>query len=111
MKDFIIKYWLEVLFGIVVMLLTAAVKRLFKKLKEEKEDYESIKYGMLSLLRAELIRSGEKYLEQGWISIYARDAFEKAYSAYHGLGGNGTITKLYEDVMELPIINPSKKEC
>lgn len=109
MKEFITQYWLETLFGIVVLLLTAAVKKLFRKLKDEKEDYSSIKDGMLSLLRAELIRSGEKYLSQNWIQIYAKDAYDKAYKAYHELGGNGTMTDMHDKVMELPTV-PKEEE-
>ena len=65
---------------------------------------------MLSLLRGELIRDGEKYIEQGWIPIYAKEAYEKAYKAYHGLGGNGSITELYENVIDLPTIRPKKEQ-
>ena len=110
MKEFITQYWLETLFGVVVLLLTAAVKRLFRRMKEEKEDYQSIKDGMLSLLRAELIRSGEKYIEQDWIPIYAKDAYDKAYKAYHELGGNGTMTELHTKIMALPTVPPKEEK-
>ena len=30
------------------------------------------------------------------------------YKAYHALGGNGTITKLMEEIRELPSREPSK---
>lgn len=110
MKEFITQYWLETLFGIVVLLLTAAVKKLFRKLKDEKEDYSSIKDGMLSLLRAELIRSGEKYLLQGWLHIYAKDAYDKAYKSYHELGGNGTLTDMHDKIMELPTVPKEDKD-
>lgn len=30
---------------------------------------------------------------------------ERIYIAYHGLGGNGTGTKLYEEIMVLPTIS------
>ena len=104
------QYWLETLFGVVVLLLTAAVRKLFNRLKDEKEDYNSIKDGMLSLLRAELIRSGEKYIGQGWIPIYAKDAYDKAYKAYHELGGNGTMTELYNKIMPLPTVAPKEEK-
>jgi cell division protease FtsH len=31
-----------------------------------------------------------------------KDAAEKAYKAYHDLGGNGTITEIYQEIMVLP---------
>ena len=103
MKELIIEHIAEFVLGV---LLTAVLAK-FKKTKKEND---SIKEGMLSLLRAELIRSGEKYLEQRWIPIYAKDAFDKAYIAYHGLGGNGTMTQLHEQVMELPTSPNEHKE-
>lgn len=70
--------------------------------KEYRKAVTDMKDGMLSLLRAELIRSGEKYIERGYAPIYAVDAYDKAYIAYHGLGGNGTMTQLHDKVMKLP---------
>ena len=35
-------------------------------------------------------------------ATYAKDAFDKAYISYHNLGGNGTMTELHEQVMNLP---------
>jgi hypothetical protein len=31
------------------------------------------------------------------------EAAEKMYTEYHNLGGNGTVTKLMEDLRELPV--------
>ena len=109
MKEFIAQYWLEVIFGFAVAFLTGAIKKLFQRLNEEKEDYNAVKAGMLSLLRAELIRSGEKYLSQGWIPLYAQDAYDKAYIAYHGLGGNGSLTEMHKKVMALPTVPKEEK--
>lgn len=67
-----------------------------------KRKNKALENGMLSLLRAEIIRQHDKYTDKKYCPIYAKDALEKAYSAYHNLGGNGTITKLYNDIMALP---------
>lgn len=62
----------------------------------------ALRNGMLSLLRAEIIRSHDKYEERGYCPLYAKEALEKAYNAYHALGGNGAVTKQYKDTMKLP---------
>lgn len=67
-----------------------------------KKKNKALENGMLSLLRAEIIRQHDKYTDRQCCPIYAKDALEKAYAAYHSLGGNGTITKLYNDTMALP---------
>ena len=57
--------------------------------------------GLQSLLRAEIIRSHEKYMDRGYCPVYAREALTRAYESYHALGGNGTITGLYNQMMAL----------
>ena len=63
---------------------------------------KAIKNGLQCLLRAEIIRSHEKYCERAVCPIYAKDALTRAYAAYHALGGNDVATKLYEETLELP---------
>ena len=58
--------------------------------------------GVQSLLRAEIIRSHEKYMDKGFCPVYAREALNRIYESYHALGGNGTMTELYKQVMALP---------
>ena len=70
-----------------------------KKTKKEQAEYN----GTQCLLRAEIIRQHEKYSELGHCQIYAKESLKKAYSAYHDLGGNDVATRLYEEIMKLPI--------
>ena len=66
------------------------------------ERTEQLEAGVQCLLRAEIIRSHEKYTERGECPIYAQEALTRAYKAYHALGGNDVATELYNDLMELP---------
>ena len=63
----------------------------------------ALQEGLKSLLRADIIRCHEKYMERGEIPIYAKEALEKEYKAYHGLGGNDVATQLYEELLELKV--------
>ena len=47
-------------------------------------------------------------MERGYCPIYARDALELVYEAYHKLGGNGTITNLMQRLRDLPT-SPEEK--
>lgn len=58
--------------------------------------------GILSCLRADIIDYHDKYTKKQYCPIYGKDAAEKAYKAYHDLGGNGTITEIYQEIMALP---------
>lgn len=80
-------------------------KREEKVAQEAHEDAQT--QGMRSILRGEIIRSHDKYIERGYCPIYAKEALQSQYDAYHRLGGNGVITKLFHAVMELPVQPPS----
>ena len=64
---------------------------------------KAYKDALKCLLRGEIIRSYEKYMERGEIPIYAKEALEKEYKAYHKLGGNDVATDLYNKLMELKV--------
>lgn len=99
MKEFIIKYWLEFLFGLAITGLTFCVNHIRKKLKEQ----EALKEGVVALLHDRLHQSGMYYLDKGEISLRELQNFEHLYQAYHDLGGNGTGTEIYERVQDLEL--------
>lgn len=63
---------------------------------------QALQEGVKSLLRSQLIDYHEKYVERGSCPIYVKESARRSYEAYHGLGGNGVVTKLFEDLMALP---------
>lgn len=92
----------EIIKTVLTVVITAAVSGALTYLSVQVKMFKTLKEGLLSLLRAEIIRSYDKYTKKEYCPIYAKDAITKAYNAYHALGGNGTITSLYNEVMELP---------
>lgn len=90
------------LIGAAVTLANVAFTSLATRKHRSNERTEQLEAGVQCLLRAEIIRSHEKYTERGKCPIYARDALTKAYKAYHALGGNDVATDLYSTIMELP---------
>ena len=104
MWDFIVKYWLEILFGLVVSGLTAGVAKINKKLKDERVRNQAIEDGVRDLLRMQILDTYERCKRAGQISVSRKDAVDSAYRSYHALGGNGTITKVHSELMDLPII-------
>lgn len=73
-----------------------------------KQKHKAVENGVQSLLRAEIIRQNEKWVERGYCPVYAKDAVRREYEAYHALGGNGVITDLYNDILELPETPPKQ---
>ncbi len=102
----ILQYWLEALFALALGALTVACRTLWKKSKQEHARYESVQEGLKALLRNSLISTYHEYVDRGYIPIYAMETVEAMYLAYSGLGGNGTVTKLYKELRELPSVTP-----
>ena len=60
--------------------------------------------GIRSLLRNEIVRLHLDLVEvHGYCKLVDKEYATRTYEAYYELGGNGTVTMLYEDIMALPI--------
>ncbi len=119
MLDWVIKYWLEVLFSGILFILTTSVKLLFSRLKKdqlekqkkaEKESREQklIKEGVLAILHDRLYQACKYYLEQEWCSVEDMNNLTCMYTGYHALGGNSICTELYNRVCKLPLEPPKE---
>nr|DAH23501.1 MAG TPA: minor structural protein [Caudoviricetes sp.] len=75
-------------------------------IKLRKKRDSALESGVQCLLRAEIIRNHDKYIDKGYCPIYAKEALKRAYAAYHNLGGNDVATQLYHQVMDLPTDPP-----
>ncbi len=93
MKDLLIQTYitlLPMLMGYIIWLL-----------KRQKKDRDANSTGTMLLLRVQLIEYHDKYIRLGEIPSYAYSNFCEMYQAYHSLGGNGMITKMYNEIEEL----------
>ena len=64
---------------------------------------KSLRLGLQALLRAEMISDYYKYTEKGYAPLHVKENFENCYKQYHTLGANGSMDKLREEFLELPI--------
>ena len=106
MWDFILKYWLEVLFGAVVAGLSAAYGRLEKKFRAEKKKNAAIESGLRGILRIQILDSYDRCVENGRkISVSRKDAIVSIYQSYCALGDtvDDTIKALYEEIVHMAI--------
>ena len=70
-------------------------------LKKQKIGRDANGRGTMLLLRVQLIEYHDRSMQLGSIPSYAYENFCEMYEAYHELGGNGMITKMYEEIQEL----------
>lgn len=80
------------------------------KMDEQSGRISNLEDGLQALLRIEIIRSHDKYMERKYCPVYAKESLSRAYNAYHTLGGNDVATELYHKVIELPISPPDDDE-
>ena len=104
MWDFVVKYWVEFVFGLIVAGLTAGYARISKRLQDEKTRNQAIENGVRDILRMQILDTYERCKVAGTISVSRKDAIDSAYNSYHALGGNGTITQVHNELMGMPIV-------
>lgn len=102
MFNFIVTYLPEAIFTLLCAIFTILFKRLFKKLKESKDRQNAVEAGLQALLRNELVRRYREYETKQEISIIDMENLEHMFKEYKNLGGNGTVEKMYEELLKLP---------
>lgn len=92
--------WITLLLG--SGLLTGFFRYLYVRIKEADRRTESVQLGLQALLRNQMIHEYNKYLDQGYAPIYAKENFENMWVQYHNLGYNGVMDEIHEKFKELP---------
>ena len=61
----------------------------------------AIEQGVQALLRNEIIRRYREFESKGEISILDKENLEEMFEQYKNLGGNGTVKKMMDDLLDL----------
>ncbi len=83
-------------------IINAILSYFLSRRKSADERDTAMANGLQCLLRIKIIDLHDKYSQQKYCPIYAKENLTRAYSAYHALGGNDVATDLYRQIMELP---------
>ena len=109
---------IQIIFSVITTIMTGAIGWLFhkiqkredKRLEDEKNRVESktiyeqaIGNALRALCRDRILQGYTFYKQRGGVSTQELETTNKLYDAYHALGGNGTITRVFERIKELPI--------
>ena len=100
----------EIIFQTYMALLPTLMGYIVWLLKRQKKDRDANSKGTMLLLRVQLIEYHDKYIRLGEIPSYAYSNFCEMYQAYHSLGGNGMITKMYNEIEQHHLKTNSKEE-
>lgn len=103
MGEFIAKYWLETIFGLIVTTLSAVVHSYRKKYNNLRCSFGAMECVMLELSKSKMLDIYYQYKDTKKIPLYWLESFEGLYNAYRTLGGNGIMTKKHEEVLSWEI--------
>ena len=92
---------IDILIKTYAIILPIVLGYIIKLLQNQKKTREANSKGTMLLLRVQLIEYHTKYMALGEIPSYAYQNFVDMYATYHELGGNGMVTKMYEEIHEL----------
>jgi len=125
MTEFILRYWIVVVFGGIVAILTWNINFIKKHIilyferKDDKidkiaEDMEIVKEELrqqkktdMLILRDRLNQILRYYLEKGYCSMDERDNIAKMYEQYQLRGGNGAMQEFMDRLCSLPFGPPT----
>lgn len=93
------------LVGAVVSSLMAGGRKVVERSEADKAADEAMRAGMRALLWRELQVIHAAATDDKGMTVADRRHLESVYAAYHGNGGNGTGTRLYEDAMAKPVLD------
>lgn len=105
--NYVISAVLSIISGILVAIIKGLIEE-NNKLRKEKdtkdhEKSEALCNGVLQLLKIQIIEYHDKYMAGDNIPPYVYANFDSMYKAYKALGGNGTITRMKEDIDKLRV--------
>lgn len=103
--DFILHYWIQELFALIIALITWLWRMLLKRKKEN----ELIREGMMALLHDRIYQACTFFLNRGFCTLEDRSNLEYLFEPYKALGGNGTGESLYQRCLSLPFEKEDEK--
>lgn len=103
MLDFIVQYWIEILFGAMLTCITYLVRLVFKRIKENDQKQTAIEKGVQALLRDRIVKAYYHYVEKGYITLHGLENVRRMSQEYFALGGNGCIAKLVDDMEKMDV--------
>ena len=101
--EWILRYWVDVLFGQICAGLAAGWKYLHSKIKKHTAEDVAMKNATQALLDNSMGRLFQECKNKGYTTREEARRYERMYVAYHGLDGNGAVTNEHNHFQTLDI--------
>lgn len=106
--DWITKYWVEWLFGLIIAAMTVVVKKLATRIKTEQEENQALRDGIRALLKVSIENECQRCQRERWCGPTKRATITDMYASYKALGGNSGTTSIVEQTLGLPAVEPER---
>lgn len=102
MLDWFLKYWLGVGFGLICSVVTYLFNKVRTINKQNKEDNQSIKNALKSILHNILMNECQSIIDKKYCTNEDFERVLEYYTPYKSLGGNGSAKRMVEQIQSLP---------
>lgn len=106
MPEWITKYWVEWVFGLIIAGLGYGLKRLSGRMKREKDENQALRDGIRALLKVSIENECQRCQREHWCGPVKRATITDMYDSYKALGGNSGTTSIVEQTLALPAVEP-----
>lgn len=105
--NYVLTGLVTIIAGVLLFILQSVIKE-NRELKKEKDAAETarvtaLENGVVCILRKHLMDEHEIWTARGYITPQALESGLLMYKAYKGLGGNGMIDHMEDEIQNLPI--------
>ena len=111
MPEWITKYWVVWLFGLVIAGLTWAVRRMGARIHKAQDENQALRDGIRALLKVSIENECQRCQREKWCGPVKRGTISDMYTSYKGLGGNGGVSSIVEQTLALPAVEPGRPEA
>lgn len=94
---------LEIITTIISIVTSAVSGYLVWWLQQNKSKKDYTQEALKILLKSELKKEYIELIKKGFVTFDELESVNEVYEAYHNLKGNGTGTKMIEEIRKLPI--------
>jgi uncharacterized membrane protein len=103
MQEFILKYWMEVIFSCAITFVGFTYQKIKKRFEQQEKKSKAMENGVQALLRNELIKNFREHKLTGEITLLDKENMEHMFTEYFNLGGNGMMQDIHKEFLEIPI--------
>lgn len=91
----------EIITKIIIVAVPALLSRIWYCMEKLRKNSLYIHEGMVLILKNEIINTYYERKEKGYCNAYIKERITDLYEIYKNFGGDGTVQRYYENLMEM----------